>query len=157
MKEDIWSGDWTVHVVFKYAEAFSQIYSPWLGDKVDSGIGLSYYPARLHRLADRYDNPMPESTISQFRDYEFGYSCRKGWGGGGAGGLSDTSPLTTIKFLSWFMDISFKDDLLGVSSMIQSDAAIRRQYFTVKIVNFPKYEPDLTAMIAQTLVPVILI
>jgi hypothetical protein len=30
-----------------------------LGNKVDSGIGLSYRPARLHRLAGRYDNPMP--------------------------------------------------------------------------------------------------
>jgi hypothetical protein len=26
--------------------------------------GLSYRPARLHRLAGRYDNPMPESSIS---------------------------------------------------------------------------------------------
>ncbi len=34
------------------------------GDKVDSGIGLSYRSAKLHRLAGRYDNPMPESTIS---------------------------------------------------------------------------------------------
>ncbi len=34
------------------------------GDIVDSGIGLSYRPARLHRLAGRYDNPMSESTIS---------------------------------------------------------------------------------------------
>ncbi len=31
-------------------------------DKVDSGIGLSYWPARLHRLAGWYYNPMPEST-----------------------------------------------------------------------------------------------
>jgi len=44
----------------------SQILIPWLGDKVDSGIGLSYRPARLHRLrlAGWYDNPMPESTLS---------------------------------------------------------------------------------------------
>jgi hypothetical protein len=28
-------------------------------DKVDYGIGLSYWPARLNRLAGRYDNPMP--------------------------------------------------------------------------------------------------
>jgi hypothetical protein len=34
------------------------------GDKVDFRIGLSYRPARLHRLADLYDNTMPESTIS---------------------------------------------------------------------------------------------
>jgi hypothetical protein len=36
----------------------------WGGDKVDSGIGLSYRSARLHRLAGRYDNYMPESTTS---------------------------------------------------------------------------------------------
>ncbi len=34
------------------------------GDKVNSGIGLSHQSARLHRLAGRYENPMPESTIS---------------------------------------------------------------------------------------------
>jgi hypothetical protein len=33
-------------------------------DKVDSGIELSYRPARLHRLAGQHDNPMPESTLS---------------------------------------------------------------------------------------------
>ncbi len=37
---------------------------PDWGDKVDSGIGFSYRPAGLHRLAERYDNPMPGSTIS---------------------------------------------------------------------------------------------
>ena len=34
------------------------------GDKVNSGIGLSYRPATLLRLAGRFDNPLPESTIS---------------------------------------------------------------------------------------------
>jgi hypothetical protein len=29
-----------------------------------ASIGLSYQPARLHRLVRRYDNPMPESTLS---------------------------------------------------------------------------------------------
>ncbi len=33
-------------------------------DKVDSGIGLSYRLAMLHRLAGRYDIPMPELTLS---------------------------------------------------------------------------------------------
>ncbi len=33
---------------------------PDWGDKVHSGIGLSYRHARLHRLAGRYDNPMAE-------------------------------------------------------------------------------------------------
>jgi hypothetical protein len=38
---------------------------PYWGDKVDSGIGLSYLPAtaRLPRLAGRYDNLVPESNI----------------------------------------------------------------------------------------------
>ncbi len=35
-----------------------------LGEIVDSGIGLSYRPAGLHRLAGRYNNPMPVSTLS---------------------------------------------------------------------------------------------
>ncbi len=37
---------------------------PYEGKKVDYGIGLSYRPARLHRLAGRYDNPVPELTLS---------------------------------------------------------------------------------------------
>jgi hypothetical protein len=33
----------------------------WLwGDKVDSGIGLSYRPATLCSLEGRHDNPIPE-------------------------------------------------------------------------------------------------
>ncbi len=35
-----------------------------LGDKVDSGIGLSYRPASLCSLAGRYDNLMPEESWS---------------------------------------------------------------------------------------------
>jgi hypothetical protein len=52
----------------------SQILSPCLGDIVGSGIGLSYQPARLrpHRPAGRYNNPMPESTISRSRQTELG-------------------------------------------------------------------------------------
>ncbi len=47
---------------------------PDWGDKTNSGIDLLYRPARLHRLASRYDNTVPESTIyPPFRDYEFGY------------------------------------------------------------------------------------
>jgi hypothetical protein len=38
-----------------------QILSPWL---VDSGIWMLYRPASLCRLEGRYDNPLPESTIS---------------------------------------------------------------------------------------------
>jgi hypothetical protein len=32
---------------------------PDWGDKVDSGIELSYLTARLHRRTRRYDHPMP--------------------------------------------------------------------------------------------------
>ncbi len=39
------------------------IHSPWMGDIVDSGIGLSYWSASLCNLAGRYDNPMPELTL----------------------------------------------------------------------------------------------
>ncbi len=50
---------------------------PDWGDKVDSGIGLSYRRARLHRLAGLYDNPITESTLSASQGlpyrYEFGY------------------------------------------------------------------------------------
>ncbi len=35
-----------------------------MGGKVDPDIGLSYRSARLHWLAGRYDNPMPEITLS---------------------------------------------------------------------------------------------
>jgi hypothetical protein len=48
------------------------IVSDW-GDKVNSGTWLSYRPARLHRLAGRCDNPMPESAKSPVRDNKFGY------------------------------------------------------------------------------------
>jgi hypothetical protein len=38
---------------------------PDRGDEVDFGMaGLSFRPARLHRLVGRYDKPMLESTIS---------------------------------------------------------------------------------------------
>jgi hypothetical protein len=37
-------------------EISSQIHSPWLGDKVNFGLGLSYRPASLCSLTGRYDN-----------------------------------------------------------------------------------------------------
>ncbi len=56
-----------VHKTFAYN--CSQILSSWLGDIVDSGIGLSYRPATsLCSLTDRYDNPIPESSISPSQD-----------------------------------------------------------------------------------------
>jgi hypothetical protein len=33
------------------------------GDKVYSGIGLSYWPVRLYRLAGRYENPLCRSQL----------------------------------------------------------------------------------------------
>ncbi len=45
-----------------------QYIDPDWGDKVNSGIGLLYRPARLHRLADRYDNSVPELTVSPVMD-----------------------------------------------------------------------------------------
>jgi hypothetical protein len=39
-------------------ESEAQLIVPDWGDKVDYGIGLSYRPVRLHRLAGRYDNPI---------------------------------------------------------------------------------------------------
>jgi hypothetical protein len=49
------------------ARAFAKFIVPDGGDKVDSGTGLTYRPARLHRLAGQSDNPMPQSTVSQDR------------------------------------------------------------------------------------------
>jgi hypothetical protein len=46
----------------------AKFFVPDWGEIVDSGIGLPYRPAKLHRLAGNapgmYRNPMPESTIS---------------------------------------------------------------------------------------------
>ncbi len=54
----------------------AEFIDPGGGDKADSGIGLSYWPALLHGLAVQYDNPMPELTLSpQSEIYEFGYCC----------------------------------------------------------------------------------
>ncbi len=59
-----------------------QIFSPWLhgGDLVDSGIGFSCRPASLCSLAGRYDNPVPESTISPVRVSEFNLWSELGTG-----------------------------------------------------------------------------
>jgi hypothetical protein len=47
----------TLKSPFSSGKSNSQIIVSDWGDKVDSGIGLSYRPARLHRLAGLYDNP----------------------------------------------------------------------------------------------------
>ncbi len=55
-----------IHANFFQSAAFIFLVTDLGGG--DSGIGLSYRPvARLHKLACRYDNPMPESTISSSR------------------------------------------------------------------------------------------
>ncbi len=43
--------------------AEAQFIVPDFENKVDYGIGLSYRSVRLHRLAGRYDNLMPWSTL----------------------------------------------------------------------------------------------
>ncbi len=66
-----------------YSYAVAKFRVPDWREKVDSFKELSYRPARLHRLAVRYDNPMPESTLSpsqglwiwpQISTYSEGYS-----------------------------------------------------------------------------------
>ncbi len=42
----------------------AEFIDPEWEDKINSSIGLSYRPARRHRTAGRYDNPMPELTLS---------------------------------------------------------------------------------------------
>ncbi len=61
------------------ATAVAEFIDPYGGYKVNSGIGLSYRPARLHGLAGLYDNPagLPETTLSP-GIYEFGYWMGKG-------------------------------------------------------------------------------
>ncbi len=45
-------------------ENYSRIHRSMTGDKVNSGIELSYRPVSPCSLAGRYDNPMPELTLS---------------------------------------------------------------------------------------------
>jgi hypothetical protein len=42
----------------------AEFIDPDLGDKVNSGIGLSYRLTRLNGMSGRYDNLMPELTLS---------------------------------------------------------------------------------------------
>jgi hypothetical protein len=58
------------------ADQMAKFIVPDWGDKVDSSLGLSYHPARLQRLAGRYDIRMPESPIWTW-DYEFGNLVQK--------------------------------------------------------------------------------
>jgi hypothetical protein len=45
------------------ARSVAKLIVPDWGDKVDSGIWLSYRPARLYRLAGRYENPLRRSQL----------------------------------------------------------------------------------------------
>jgi hypothetical protein len=54
----------TPHIPPIDAYPVAKFFVPDREDKVDSGIGLSYRAASLCSMADRYDYPMPESTIS---------------------------------------------------------------------------------------------
>jgi hypothetical protein len=56
--------------------------APDLDPQHCSGIGLSYRPAGLNRLAGRYDNPKSESTISSspgLRIWPLFSACRHRW------------------------------------------------------------------------------
>ncbi len=53
----------------KYYQPVAKFLVPDWGDKVDFGIN---WPARLHGLAGRYDNPMPESNIFPSQGLGFG-------------------------------------------------------------------------------------
>jgi hypothetical protein len=58
-------GNHTVPVKEHTPYTVAEFIDPDWGDKVNSGpMGLSYRPARLHWLAGRFDNPMPELTLS---------------------------------------------------------------------------------------------
>ncbi len=60
-----------IYTVGRVSGSCNQILSPGLGDKVGSGIRLSYRPARLRRLAGRYPTLSPPVN-----DNEFGYRFR---------------------------------------------------------------------------------
>jgi hypothetical protein len=49
---------------FENSKPVAKFLVPDWGDIVGSGIGLSYRPSRLHRLAGQCNNPLAESTKS---------------------------------------------------------------------------------------------
>ncbi len=49
-------------MTLRKVKAVVEFIDPDWGDKVNSDIGLSYWPARLHRIVGGYDNP--ELTLS---------------------------------------------------------------------------------------------
>jgi hypothetical protein len=53
-----------IKIIISQANPVAKFLVPDWEDKVNSGIGLSCRPARLHRLAGRYNNSMQKSTIS---------------------------------------------------------------------------------------------
>jgi hypothetical protein len=63
--------------VFKAAKRLdpaAQFIVPDWGDKFDYGIGLLYWPVRLHRLATK--TLYRSQLYPPLRDYEFGYRPR---------------------------------------------------------------------------------
>ncbi len=53
---------WKITVAECYPDHVKFLVPDW-GDIVNSGIGLSYRPARLHRLAGPYNNPICQSRL----------------------------------------------------------------------------------------------
>ncbi len=67
----VWEWRYIVSPAYSYTtiltvsphKTVAEFIDPWMGYKVNSGIGLSYCPASTCSLAGRY-NPMPELTLS---------------------------------------------------------------------------------------------
>jgi hypothetical protein len=59
---------------FSFRKSEDQFIVPDWGDKVEYGIGLSYRPARLSRLAVSYDTLCHGRLYPPVQDYESGYS-----------------------------------------------------------------------------------
>ncbi len=57
--------------VIWWLESCDQILSLWLGDIVNSGIGLSYQPPNLNRQMGRYNKLMPKLTFSPNRSWDW--------------------------------------------------------------------------------------
>ncbi len=55
---------WLLVVLWRPSTSRGQILNPWMGDIVDSDIGLSHWPASIQYVAWRAGTTMPESTIS---------------------------------------------------------------------------------------------
>ncbi len=72
-RQETSSHNWLVHVIphaclykciLLWLSSEAQFIVPDWEDNVDHCVGLSYRSVWLYRLAGRYDNPMPQSTVS---------------------------------------------------------------------------------------------